>query len=78
MAEKIKVQMYLDADTVEKVDDLARLMNNSRAGICAFCVTETIRDDYWLVKHVSAPLSKMLDRWGMKRAAAALPKGGAE
>ena len=61
MSEKVKVQIYLDPETAAKVDDLAEAMGNTRAGICTFCVTQTIGDDYWLVTHVAAPLRKVMD-----------------
>jgi hypothetical protein len=73
---KVKVQVMLDAETAQKVDELADALGTSRAGVCAFCITQTVRDDYWLAKHVAAPVKRLMKRWGMSKASAELPEGG--
>ncbi len=75
MAQKIKVQVMLEPETLAKVDDLAEALGTSRAGVCTFCISETIRDDYWLAKHVAAPLRRLMNRWGMSKASEQLLKG---
>ncbi len=62
---KIKCHVYLERETVERLDELAGLLNGTRASIAAFCVEETIRDKGWIMAHIAAPMRRVLGKWGI-------------
>lgn len=66
MSDKLKVQVYLPPETIQKLDELAKLLGGTRAGVATFCIEETIRDKGWLFKHVAAPVRQLLVDWGMQ------------
>ncbi len=64
--EKVRVQMMLDAEIVEKVDELAGMLDISRNEFLNKLINFGIQDNEMIIKYLSVgmlmPAKKMLDK----------------
>lgn len=62
-ANKVRVQVMVDAEIVERIDELAELLGGSRSGLTARLIEEALNDNEWIIRHIAAPMRKMLESW---------------